>query len=189
MNIENIEKVLIVIDMVNGFIREGAMSDKGIEHIIPKITKKIEEFEKENQGIIFIKDCHEKDCAEFSSYPTHCIKGTSESELVDELKVYESKAMKIFEKNSTSAMFAKDFIKTIDSMKKLKEVILVGCCTDICVLNLAVPLKNYFNEKNRKIEIVVPKNAVETYNTKSHNREEYNEIAFKILNMSGIILE
>lgn len=189
MNIESIEKVLIVIDMINGFVREGEMADKEIEHIIPEIKKQVDNFVKENQGIIFVKDCHEKNSIEFLSFPEHCIKGTTEAELVEELKPYENKALKVFEKNSTSAIFAENFIKTIDSMKNLKQVMLVGCCTDICVLNLAIPLKNYFNEKNRKIEIIVPKNAVETYNSNIHNREEYNEIAYKLLNMSGINLK
>lgn len=71
-------------------------------------------------------------------------------------------------------------------MENLKEVTVVGCCTDICVLNLALPLKNYFNQKNKNIEIYVPQNAVETYDAPNHNRKEYNEIAFKLLTQAGI---
>ena len=32
---------------------------------------------------------------------------------------------------------------------------------------------------NRKVNIIVPKDAVETYNSPSHNREEYNEIVIE----------
>ena len=78
------EKILIVVDMINGFVEEGAMADKYISHIIPEIEKLIQE----NKEVIFIKDCHNKDCAEFKSYPEHCIKGTKEAEIVDELKKY-----------------------------------------------------------------------------------------------------
>ena len=178
------EKLLIVVDMVNGFVREGAMADNYIENIIGKI----EELVKQNvDETIFIKDCHEKDAIEFNSYPVHCLKGTTESELVEELKKYETEE-NTYEKNSTSAMFAKDFLNDIDSMKNLKQVIIVGCCTDICVLNLAIPLNNYFNQKNRNIEIIVPKNAVETFDSKMHKRYEYNEIAFKLMAQAGIKL-
>lgn len=189
MNIEKVEKILIVVDMINGFVKEGAMADKYIANIVPNIIKLVEEYNTDNQGVIFIKDSHEKNSIEFSSYPEHCLKGTIESELIDELKEYEENAMLVFEKNSTSALFAENFIQSIDKMKNLKEVVIVGCCTDICVLNLAIPLKNYFNQKNRNVKIIVPKNAVETYNSETHNREEYNEIAFKLLNMSGIIVK
>lgn len=184
MNKSELEKIIIVVDMVNGFVREGAMADSYIEHIIPEIVK-IVEGNKENT--IFIKDCHEKGCSEFACYPEHCLKGTSESELVEEFKKYENKD-NTYEKNSTSAMFANNFINDIDKMKKLKEVIIVGCCTDICVLNLAIPLNNYFNQTDRKIEIKIPINAVETYNSDMHNRDEYNEIAFKLLKQAGIKL-
>ena len=33
--LENIKYLLIVVDMVNGFVREGAMASQNIEHIIP----------------------------------------------------------------------------------------------------------------------------------------------------------
>jgi len=134
------KKLLIVVDMVNGFVREGAMADSHIEHIIPEIVNLVEKYEYENEKIIFIKDCHEKNSVEFESYPEHCLKGTNESELVEELKKYENK-FNCYEKNSTSAMFAKGFLDNINGINELKQVTIVGCCTDICVLNLAIPLK------------------------------------------------
>lgn len=176
------EKLLIVVDMVNGFIREGAMADSYIENIIGNIENLV----RQNiDGTIFIKDCHEKDAIEFNSYPIHCLKGTSESELVEELKKYATND-NTYEKNSTSAMYAEAFLSDVDNMKNLKQVTIVGCCTDICVLNLAIPLNNYFNQKNRNIEIIVPKNAVETFNSETHKREEYNEMAFKLMAQAGV---
>ena len=179
------EKLLIVVDMVNGFIKEGAMADSYIGHIISEIVNLVEKHNNENQDVKFIKDCHNKMAVEFASYPEHCLKGTSESELIEELKIFENN-YNTYEKNSTSAIFAPNFLEDIKNMENLKEVTIVGCCTDICILNLALPLKNYFNQENKNIEIIVPKNAVETFNTDSHNRNEYNEIAFKLLNQAGI---
>ena len=72
-------------------------------------------------------------------------------------------------------------------MKNLKEVVITGCCTDICVLNLAIPLKTYLNQKDRDVEIIVPKSIVETYHIDGvHDRDEYNNMAFKFLSLSGI---
>ena len=85
-------------------------------------------------------------------------------------------------------MYAENFLTDIDKMENLEEVIIIGCCTDICVLNLAIPLQNYFDQKDRNITITVPKNAVETYDAPNHNREEYNEIAFKLMKQAGINL-
>lgn len=180
-----INKILIIVDMVNGFVREGAMADKYIEHIIPEQIKLIDNLNKETAELIFIKEAHEENSIEFKRYPKHCIKGTKESELVDELKIYENNS-KIFEKNSTSAIFNKDLLNYIDSLKYLKEIIIVGCCTDICIMNLAIPLRNYFDEHNIDMEIIIKKSATETYNSEVHDRDLYNNMAYKLLLQAGI---
>lgn len=183
-NLEEIEKLLINVDMVNGFVKTGAMSDKYIEHIVPEQIRLMEEIKKE--GIIaIVKDTHKENAREFKRYPKHCIENTEESELITELKDFEEDAL-IYKKNSTSTMYAPMFISDIDKMKSLKEVIIVGCCTDICILNLAIPLQNYFDQKDIDVKITVPKNAVETYDAPSHNREKYNEMAFCLMVQAGI---
>lgn len=186
-NLEELKKLLINVDMVNGFVREGAMSDLYIEHIIPEQLRLIKMILKENEGLAFIKDSHELGCREFDRYPEHCVIGTSEAELVDELKPYELDAL-VYLKNSTSAIFAHDFMNDIKKMKNLSEVIITGCCTDICDMNLAIPLQNYFDEMNQRVDIIIPKNAVETYDAPMHSRDEYNEMAFKLYEQSGIKL-
>lgn len=187
-NFERIEKLLINVDMVNGFVKKGAMADSYIEHIIPehvRLMKKAEE--SDDEMIAIIKDTHKEECREFKRYPAHCVEGTEESELIRELSEFEENAL-VYKKNSTSTIYAPNFLDDIDKMKNLKEVVIIGCCTDICVMNLAIPLQNYFDQQDRNILITVPKNAVETYNAPNHNREEYNEMAFKLMEQAGIKL-
>lgn len=184
---EKLEKLLVVVDMVNGFVKEGNMADPKIAHIIPEQVRLIEDFINDDEGIAFIKDNHEPECAEFSKFPAHCVIGTSEADLVDELKDYEKYGY-VYPKNSTSAMFAPNFMENINRMKLLKEVVIVGCCTDICITNLAIPLVNYFDQDNRKVDVTIPMNAVETYDAPWHERDEYNELAFKMLKQAGVQL-
>lgn len=178
-------ELLIVVDMVNGFIKKGNMADKYINHIINPNIELIKKINKEGGNIVFIKDTHKIKSREFDRFPVHCLEESEESKVIDELKEYEKVA---FTKNSTSAMYAKGFKEYIDNLKNLKKIILSGCCTDICVMNLALDLQNYFDENNKNIDIIVPKDVVETYSGPNHNREEYNEIAFKIMNNAGIKL-
>ena len=185
--LENIKDLLIVVDMVNGFVREGAMASQNIEHIIPRIEELVKSYLETDDGLMFIKDCHEKDAAEFKRYPVHCVKGTNEAELVDELKKYEHMAL-VYEKNSTSAMFAPGFLDTIRDMKNLKRVVITGCCTDICDMNLAIPLQNYFDQEDREVEIVVPMDAVETYDADWHKANEWNDMAYKFMTQGGMKL-
>ena len=53
-------------------------------------------------------------------------------------------------------------------------------------MNLAIPLQNYFDQKERNVRIIVPKNAVETYDAPYHNKDEYNSMAFKFMAQAGI---
>ena len=186
--LEEVKDLLIVVDMVNGFVREGAMSSQNIEHIVPEVEKLVKEFtENDDKQVVFVKDTHENNAREFKRYPIHCLKGTSESDNVDELKKYEEYAI-IHEKNSTSAIFPNNLLVNIDKMKKLEKVVIVGCCTDICVINLAIPLQNYFDQENRDVEIIVPENAVETYDAPNHKAEEWNEMSYRFMQQAGIKL-
>lgn len=185
---EELKSLLVVVDMVNGFIKKGAMADQYINHITPGLIKLIEEKLGDNEGVAFIKDTHEIDSTEFRKFPPHCVKGSGEEELIDELKPYEEKSF-TYEKNSTSTIFAKNFMNDISMMKALREIIITGCCTDICVLNAAIPLVNYFDENNKEVSIIVRKDLVETYDSPNHNRYEYNEMALKLMKQAGIIIE
>jgi len=181
---KNYSKVLYVVDMVKGFVNEGVMHDEYIGHTIEDQIKLIKKFKSENQGIALIKDNHEENCVEFNTFPPHCVIGTSEADLVDELQEYEEDSL-VYTKNSTSAMFAPNLIDDINKMKNLKEVVVVGCCTDICILNFVIPLKNYFNQVDKDVKIFVVESATETYGSPTHNREEYNEIAYKLIKQCG----
>lgn len=185
--IQELKRLLIIVDMVNGFVKEGALADPYIKNIIPENIKLIEMILKNNEGLAFIKDSHEEGCREFERYPIHCVKGTYESELISELSKYDKKGQ-VYEKNSTSTLFAPNFISDIKKLKSLKEVIITGCCTDICIMNLAIPLQNYFDQNDNEIEIIIPVNAIETYEAPWHNREEYNLMAYKMMEQSGIKL-
>jgi len=181
--LNKVTKLFINVDMVNGFVKMGAMADSYIEHIIPEQIRLMEQIQKEGEIIAIVKDTHQENCKEFNRFPAHCVKGTKESELVEELKPFEKEAL-VYEKNSTSTIYAPHFLEDVEQMEKLKEVIIVGCCTDICILNLAIPLQNYFDQKDRDVRITIPKNAVETYNSPFHKRDEYNQMAFKLMRAS-----
>lgn len=188
-DLSKIEKMALVIDMVNGFVKYGAMHDEKIAHIIPAQKEILSQMQDEKSIIAIVKDTHTKNCMEFKCYPEHCVKGTGEEELVSELSEFENEDSLVYEKNSTSIMHVPEFIQDINKMTNLKEVVLMGCCTDICVLNAAIPLKTYFNQNDRDINVVIAKNAVETYDAPTHNKDEYNEMAFKLMAQAGVIIE
>lgn len=191
-NLENIEEVLIVVDMVNGFVKEGPMADPYIGHIVPIIQGLMFDYlNRDNTGVFIVKEGHSENACEFNVHPEHCIKGTEEAMLVDELSNLETYCYE-FLKNSTSAMWAKGFIETIKLLlknPKFKKVTIVGCCTDICVMDLSIPLKKLFDELNIEVEVIIPTEAVETFNIDGvHERDEWNNMAFRFMEQAGIKL-
>lgn len=187
-NLKNYTKGLYVVDMVNGFVREGLLHDERIALAIPEQLRLIKKFQNEGQMISFMKENHDERSTEFKSFPSHCIVGTSEAELVDELKPYESSSF-IYPKNSTSAIFNPNLLNDINSAENLKEIVGVGCCTDICVLNYLIPLANYFNQINREMYIFAVKKAIETFNKPNiHSARHYNKIAYELMAQAGIII-
>ena len=187
--LSKVESLLVVVDVINGFIHEGNMKDPYINHIVGGIEGLVKTYiEKDNHEVFYIRDSHSKGAIEFKKFPLHCLDGSSESEMVDELKVYQDK-VRTYKKNSTSAIFAKGLLEDINKMENLKRVVVVGCCSDICVLNFALPLINYFDEYDKEVEIIVKEDLIETYNSSNHSRDEYNKMTKLLLTQAGVKVE
>ena len=86
-------------------------------------------------------------------------------------------------------MFAPGLLDDISKMEKLKRIYVVGCCSDIFVLNFALPIVNYFDELNKDVSVTVISDLVETYDAPWHKRDEYNEMTVKLLKQAGVKVE
>ena len=172
------KELLFVVDMVNGFVKEGNMHDKKIMSIVDVIKEECEKHEH----IIFIADTHEEYAIEFNSFPTHCVKGTSEAEIIDELKPYVTT---LLEKNSTNTFHVldKEILKDYDSF------MIVGCCTDICVMQFALSLKTYLNQMDMPQEVIIKENGVATYDAPYHPANDYQKMAINLMSQSGIVIK
>ena len=183
MNQDNKEKVIIV-DMINGFTKEGPLADKGILNIVNKINELIKL--KNKAEIIFLNDSHNEDSLEFNAFPKHCLKGSNESKIIDELMYLCNKNLYDFHvvnKNSTNGFYKLFEGKHIENNS---NYYICGCCYDICVLNLALSLITYFHEYNYNSNVYVINDACDTFDTGSHSREKYIGSAKNLLNESGV---
>jgi len=180
------KKLFVIIDMVNGFVNEGALADKKINKITPKIVELTKSAIKNSIPIIAFKDTHTKNDEEFKVFPPHCIKGTLESELIPELKVFEKDFISI-EKNTTNGFITKAFQKIVNNIA-FEEVIIVGCCTDICVEQFATNFQKFNKENNRKTKLIVIEDAVYTFDTPNHNAESCHNDAINRMAKAGITI-
>ena len=99
-DLNKITRMALIIDMVNGFVKYGTMHDKSIANVVPNQIQLLEKMQKETDIIAIVKDTHKKKCIEFKTYPEHCVKGSGEENLVEELSQFENEDALVFEKNS-----------------------------------------------------------------------------------------
>jgi len=180
------EIALIVIDMVNGFVYNGPLSSPRVAAIVNNVI----DINEKTIGCkkVFFTDSHNENSQEFISFPIHCLKNSEESMLIPELLTESTSSNSvIIKKNSTngfnSEVFRQWLSKNCDSVKNF---IVIGCVTDLCVLQFALSLKAYFNEMNKDKRIIVPMNAVDTYDLGSHNAYLMNLFALYNMHISGI---
>ena len=191
MKVENLKvynKALIVVDMINGFVKEGVLHDESIARVIPRQIELIKEYQRKGELVIFIQDTHTKESTEHKRFPdVHCVKGSGEEDIVDLLKPFSYLDNTIcIPKNSTSFMESILFREVLKEGTNIKEFDVVGCCTDICICNGSIGLANYLDEHNRDALIRVHLDAIATFNEK--NRKEYVDAACLLMELQGIQL-
>ncbi len=178
------QTALLIVDMVNGFVREGALMSSEAEKIIPDILDLMKQCKKLGIQTIAFGDNHTDESPEFNSYPPHCIQGTSESEIVDEIKEFGN--YHLISKNSTNGFLEEEFQQWLRDNSQVEYFIVTGDCTDICVQQLAITLKTWFNKQNKKSRIIVPINAVATYDFGLHNGNLTHVMALYNMVINGV---
>ena len=176
-----------VVDMVNGFVNEGGLASPRVEGIVKDIValnEKTYGFKK-----FFFLDMHGESSAEFNSFPTHCVEGTTESDLIFALRggatLHSNTTM--IPKNSTNGFFAPGFQAWLkENEDKVDTYIITGCVTDICVLTFVLTLNTYFVQKNVKKRIIVPMNCVQTYDFATHDGDLMNLFALYNMSINGV---
>jgi len=128
-------KILIIIDMLNGFCRKGyplslPAPTSGIENYI---AARISEVLDENGKVIFACDSHSQADPEIGNpYPPHCMEGSIEAEIVDTLKAFADKAIVL--KKSTLSIFLNTGLEKILNELKPAQIEVADVCADISVL-------------------------------------------------------
>jgi nicotinamidase/pyrazinamidase len=171
-------KSLMVIDTQEGFTRQGNLASDTCTAAIPRIRAIVEEEGTAGTAIIFTKDSHREGDPEFEMFPPHCIVGTTEHELVEELREFEPDAAAVIQKTRYSAFHETELDQVLKELNP-DEVHVIGLCTDICVLHTTADLRN------RDFAVVVHREGVETFDAPGHGNEDVNRWALS--HIEGIL--
>src|SRR5208283_1329826 len=127
-------EALLICDILNDFVREGApLEVPETRKIIPSIKREIEKARKAGDQIIYIVEAHDPKDKEFSKFgwPPHGVKGTKGAEIIDEIKPREEDI--VIEKTTYAGFHGTKLDETLKSLG-IDRIRLTGCVTHICVL-------------------------------------------------------
>ncbi|MCL2751938.1 MAG: cysteine hydrolase [Firmicutes bacterium] len=173
----NARTAVVVIDMVNGFCKKGALASPNVGRLITPIGALLDYLPQAKK--FFIIDYHSPEALEFKVFPPHC-HTAEESAVVSELESYVETLVK---KNSTNGIFA--FLAKTDT-GLFDNFIVVGDCTDICILQFCLSLCAYLNEKGQHANVITLTDCVATFEGNMHSAALFDTVALKLMEQSGV---
>jgi nicotinamidase-related amidase len=159
------QAAILSVDVTYGFCNEGALASPRVAAIVRPIVSLFQAaWNLDLRSILLIQDTHEPDAVEFSAWPAHCVRGTPESQPVQEivaLPFFEQ--LQILPKNSISSNLNTGLDAWIAAHPQVDTFIAVGDCTDLCTYQLAMHLRLQANASQLARRVIVPANCVDTY--------------------------
>ncbi|OHB90919.1 MAG: nicotinamidase [Planctomycetes bacterium RIFCSPHIGHO2_12_FULL_52_36] len=146
------KKALLIMDMLNDFIKRGApLEVPKVRGIIRNIRRELEKARRAGIPVIYCCDRHEPRDREFEVWPPHAVRGTQGAEIIEELRPIKGEP--VVAKKTYSAFYRTSLEKTLKGLG-VKHLILTGVVTNICILYTAV------DAYMRGYEITVPEDCV-----------------------------
>lgn len=128
------KEALLIIDMLNDFVLEGApLEVPNTRKIVPVIKEEIKRAKRQGYPIIYICDSHEEEDKEFLKFgwPRHAVKGTKGADVIEELKPGAEDI--IIEKKTYSGFYNTNLDETLRRLG-VDSLRITGCVTHICVM-------------------------------------------------------
>lgn len=170
------KQALLVIDMLNDFVREGGALYIGpaARGVISEGRAVIEQARVDGVPVVYLCDRHRAGDAEFNMFAPHCLGGSEGAEIVAALQPRPGEV--VIPKRRYSAFFGTELELLLREMK-VKELTLVGVCTNICVLYTAA------DARMRGWDVQVPARAVASFDEEAHRfalREMENTLGVQV---------
>jgi nicotinamidase-related amidase len=158
--------MVLSVDLIRGFCTEGPLASPRVQGIVPAVVRLFQMlYDHGVRHFVLTQDTHSQQTPEFEAFGRHCLAGTTESETIPELLALPfSDQFVIFPKNSLSSMLGTGLPAWLEAHPEVKQFIIVGDCTDLCIYTAAMDLRlraNAFNIPG--VQVIVPADCVQTY--------------------------
>ena len=192
VTISSKEVALFNVDTNMGFVYSGPMANPLAVDKVPKIVELFTSANEKNIPIVCTTEGHNENCLEFNAFPPHCIIGSEEAKIIPELEKF--KVDLTAHKNSTNAFHENEIKEWLSNNPNITSIVFCGFVTDICVMQLAVSVKTYCTNINRKMDVVICEPAVASYDLNvgdlqlNHNAELNHLMALRFMLDVGCII-
>src|SRR5262245_23877781 len=162
------ERVAVIsIDVINGFCKSGPLASERVGRIARPVAEVLDlAYALGVRHLALTQDTHDPNTPEFLVYPPHCVRGTDESEAVDELKALPFFSdVAVFPKNSISSTIGTGLGAWLKERPQVDRFVVVGDCSDLCTYQAAMALRLEANAANLARRVIVPADAVDTFDT------------------------
>lgn len=170
---------VISVDVIKGFAVQGALAGPRVAAIVAPIRALLVGAHAAGvRDFLFLHDNHPADSPEFEAWPAHCVEGTEETDMVDELASLPfAPLFTVMPKTSVDSAHGTELASWLRARPHLRRIIVVGDCTDICVFQLAMHLHVRRNVERHAYDVYVPAACVDTYDLPVPVAEEIGAMA------------
>ncbi len=130
--LNNERRALLICDMLNDFVREGApLEVPAARAIVGNIKKEIQRARKKRIPIIYCCDAHNERDPEFALWPRHAVKGSEGAHIIKQLEP-RAEDYEVF-KSSYSCFYRTPLDKLLKKLE-ITQLIITGVVTNICII-------------------------------------------------------
>jgi len=163
-------RILVIIDMINDFVKEGgALYFPEGAVIIPAIKKRLNKYREYGLPVLFLTEWHPEGDKEHDRFLPHGIMDTYGCRIVDELGIrtgfeHQDSLQSIIRKTRFDGFYNTILDRRMNELDFFKEktIEIVGVCTSICVMETA----GSFVDRDWEVEI--PANCVADFDLEAH---------------------
>ncbi len=149
---------VMVIDMLEGFTRHGPLASPRVDALVPRQAAALRSLPP-GSLVVFVSDAHGPDDFELKRFPPHCLSGTKEAEIREELlsaAAHNGARIERVGKTTFSGFYGTNLDEIVRSVPDPRWTVF-GCVTDCCVeANIAELVY-------RGRDVVVVRELVETW--------------------------
>ena len=128
------KKALVVVDMLNDFVRPGApLEVPETRAILPALRRRIRKARREGELVAYVCDAHRKDDPEFArmGWPPHAVEGTPGAAVVAAIAPEPGDV--VVEKRTYSGFYGTTLHFAL-RRHGIRNLTLAGCVSNICIL-------------------------------------------------------